>query len=136
MNKTLKECYEVLGVGLEATSEEIKRAYKNQALACHPDKNRDDPDAVQKFQELGYAYKKITSDDKDEEEDDWEDMFSDFDYWLEFFIYCMYEEGLMFDDIGCQHCCNCAHCDSDDDDKTQTEKKRRKLHKRRGIYVH
>ncbi len=47
--------YETLGVGREATREEIKKAYKKLAKKYHPDVNKEDPDAERKFKEVSEA---------------------------------------------------------------------------------
>ncbi|KAJ7392682.1 hypothetical protein OS493_010333 [Desmophyllum pertusum] len=60
MGKTVEECYEVLGLKYGATEDEIRSAYRKNALKCHPDKNPDDPLSTQKFQELGHAYRRLT----------------------------------------------------------------------------
>lgn len=49
------DLYQVLGVGKNASEQEIKSAYRRLALQYHPDKNPSH-DAKQKFQELTHAY--------------------------------------------------------------------------------
>lgn len=40
----------------DATTKQIKSAYRKLAKQMHPDKNPDDPEASDKFQELALAY--------------------------------------------------------------------------------
>ncbi len=51
-----KDYYNILEVSREATSEEIKRAYRRLALKFHPDRNTGDPDAEDHFKEITEAY--------------------------------------------------------------------------------
>jgi len=39
-----------------ATTNQIKKQYRKLAKEMHPDKNRDDPDAAERFQDLSAAY--------------------------------------------------------------------------------
>ena len=48
--------YEVLGVGRDAPAADIKKAFRRVARALHPDVNRDDPDAEEKFKEAAEAH--------------------------------------------------------------------------------
>jgi molecular chaperone DnaJ len=59
-----RDYYEVLGLGRSASEEDVKRAYRKLAVKFHPDKNPDDPDAEEKFKELGEAYDVLMNPEK------------------------------------------------------------------------
>jgi molecular chaperone DnaJ len=64
MPTTKRDYYEVLGVARGAHEDEIKRAYRKLAVKFHPDKNPNDPQAEEKFKELGEAYDILIDADK------------------------------------------------------------------------
>ena len=51
-----KDYYAILGVAREATEDEIRRAYRRQALEWHPDRRPGDPRAAERFREISEAY--------------------------------------------------------------------------------
>ncbi|MDR2467205.1 MAG: molecular chaperone DnaJ [Prevotellaceae bacterium] len=59
-----RDFYEVLGVAKNASSDEIKKAYRQLALKYHPDKNPGDKDAEDKFKEAAEAYDVLSNPDK------------------------------------------------------------------------
>jgi len=59
-----RDYYKVLGVGKNATADEIKRAYRRMAMKHHPDKNPDDKEAETKFKECAEAYEVLSDPEK------------------------------------------------------------------------
>src|SRR5919205_122887 len=51
-----RDPYEVLGVARDADETQIKKAFRKLARELHPDVNRHDPDAEEKFKEAAEAY--------------------------------------------------------------------------------
>lgn len=56
--------YDLLGVQPTATDREIKKAFMIKAKELHPDKNRDDPQATEKFQAINEAYEILKDPEK------------------------------------------------------------------------
>src|SRR5690606_5730762 len=57
---TTRDYYEILGVERNASSEEIKRAYRRLAMKYHPDRNPNDAEAEAKFKECAEAYEVLS----------------------------------------------------------------------------
>lgn len=51
-----KSFYDILGVDKSASQDEIKKAYRKQAMKYHPDRNKSDETAEKKFKEVNQAY--------------------------------------------------------------------------------
>ena len=56
--------YDVLGVSRDASDQELKSAYRKQALKYHPDRNPGDHAAEEKFKEASEAYQVLSDGDK------------------------------------------------------------------------
>jgi len=59
-----RDYYEVLGVGKNASTDEIKRAYRRMAMKYHPDKNPGDKKAESRFKECAEAYEVLSDTEK------------------------------------------------------------------------
>ena len=58
------EFYDRLEIKVTATPDEVKKAYKRMAMRYHPDKNPDNPDAAERFKEIGEAYEVLSDANK------------------------------------------------------------------------
>ncbi|XP_031567043.1 dnaJ homolog subfamily B member 11-like [Actinia tenebrosa] len=59
-----RDFYAILGVPRDASTNQIKRAYRKLAMKWHPDKNKEDPSAQDKFQDIGSAYEVLSDKEK------------------------------------------------------------------------
>jgi curved DNA-binding protein len=82
--------YKLLGVGKDASDEEIKKAYRKLAMKYHPDHARDDKSAEEKFKKISEAYAVLSDKEKRKQYDEFgstgfhqrysqEDIFRNFD---------------------------------------------------------
>jgi DnaJ-class molecular chaperone len=59
-----EDFYAILGVARGATDKEIKKAYRKLARELHPDKNKDNPAAEERFKKVSAAYAVLSDSDK------------------------------------------------------------------------
>lgn len=61
---TKRDYYEILGISKNASDAEIKSAFRKKAKEFHPDLNKDDPSAADKFKEAQEAYSVLSDESK------------------------------------------------------------------------
>jgi curved DNA-binding protein len=62
---TKTDYYDILGINKTASAEEIKKAYRKQALEWHPDRHKDEKEAAEKrFKEINEAYQVLSDPQK------------------------------------------------------------------------
>ena len=82
--------YSILGVDKDVTDAGLKTAFRASALKYHPDKNRTDPHASEKFQAISFVHSVLSNAEKrqlyDEsgEYDEQDDLKENSDSWLEY----------------------------------------------------
>ncbi len=60
----MRDYYEILGIGRDASPEVLKQAYRKEALKYHPDRNPGDAEAETKFKEAAEAYEVLSDSQK------------------------------------------------------------------------
>jgi DnaJ-class molecular chaperone len=65
-----RDYYDVLGVGRNASADEIRKAHRKLVRQYHPDANRDNPQAAERFREVQEAYDVISDTEKRKQYDE------------------------------------------------------------------
>ena len=87
----MKDYYSLLGLERSASEEDIKKAFRKKAMEYHPDRNKDNPKAEEKFKEVNEAYAVLSDQKKRSQYNQFgnegfhkrfsrEDIFRDFDF--------------------------------------------------------
>ncbi|NIQ37266.1 MAG: DnaJ domain-containing protein [Proteobacteria bacterium] len=64
-----RDYYEVLGVSRNATGDQVKKAYRKLALKYHPDRNKGNKEAEERFKEINEAYAVLSDKEKRQQYD-------------------------------------------------------------------
>lgn len=84
-----KDYYDILGIKKGASDEDIKKAYRKQALRYHPDKNTS-PGAEEKFKEIAEAYDVLSDPKKKDIYDRYGEEGRSLCFLVNMLVYCLY----------------------------------------------